>query len=109
MCWDSACREGWPEQRCCSRGTEREACGKCQLTSQVGLLGVSMSTQDAFTAGFSRMGSKGTPAYAEGPSAAFLAPPVAFAGVGANGFDATTVSLQQRNHVETPPRGLIHV
>ena len=70
-------------------------CSESQLTSQVALLGVSMSTQDAFTAGLSLIGSKGTPAYAEGTSAAFLAPPVAFAGVGANGLDAITVSLQR--------------
>ncbi len=100
--WGS--REGWPERRCCSRGTKREACSKCQLTSQVGLLGVSMSTQDVFTAGFSRIGSKGTPAYAEGTSAAFLAPPVTFAGVGANGLEAITVSLQRRKLLSLHPK-----
>ena len=55
---------------------------------------MSTSTQDALTAGLSRIGRRGTPAYGEGTSAAFLAPPVPLAGVGAKGLDAITVSLQ---------------
>lgn len=78
-------------------GAARLARAECQLTSQVARNGVSTSTQDAFTAGLSLIGRRGTPAFGEGTSAAFLAPPVLLAGVGASGLDAITVSLQHQN------------